>query len=190
MEKAHVYPIFVGDKKEMATKETVALIGIANQSCEALIKKLAQHYRLLLIQTQGNNLIGLSHQIMNSIPSTAIEVMECAKDGCWEADIILLIEMDNFEEGFIKRIKEVATQKIVVSISADKSGFSFSGENSLSFLLPYSKVVQILKKPGVKDVFLSGNDQEAVQTIYDKAKVFGYHITIVDDLSERAEMLL
>lgn len=183
MEDAYVWPYLCNVKnKAMAVKETIAIVGIDNKVCADLIKKLAQHYRLLLVSTEGNNSSALSKQIVDPIPDAAIEIIECAKDGCWEADIILLIGTTNLEKGLINRIKEVATQKIVVGISVGRHQSSppVSEVNTLQLLLPYSKVVQMLYEFGSTATFIASDDEEALQTISDLIKMVGYQPIIVE----------
>lgn len=106
----------------MALKETIAFAGIPNiASCATYIIKLAQeHYPLLLVSSPDNNLEELVDQVLRHVPEATVDVMACAKDSCWEADIIVVVGNTSLNEAFLDKIKAVSTQKIVVGLWLDK----------------------------------------------------------------------
>ena len=77
------------------------------------------------------------------------------RDGCWEADIIILDISDDEQQEVVELIKEVATQKIVVSFSENEN-------NELQALLKYSKVVKVFNAINSPALSFWGKDQDAV----------------------------
>lgn len=165
----------------MAAKETIALVGIANEICTGLVNKLAQgNYRLLLVSNDEKQLEQLSNQVMQHTPGAEVESIDCVKNGCWEADIIVLLGAANFEEELIDRIKVFATQKLVVGISVHQGKIAaFKGKN-IQHLLPNSKVVHVFNTSASTEAFIAGDDAEAIQTVSDLTRTVGYHPTTVD----------
>jgi predicted dinucleotide-binding enzyme len=84
------------------------------------------------------------------------------KDGCWEADIIILDIPYNEETEVAELIKEVSTQKIVVSFSENKNAFENDG---LQNLLKYSKVVKAFKTINSPVTSLYDKDQDVVSEV-------------------------
>lgn len=168
----------------MGTKETIAIIGATNESTLALVSKLAREdYRLLLVLAGESHNLDRRYPYDKFLPEAEVEIIDCVKSGCWEADIIVLIGAANFEEVLINKIKEVSTQKIVVGISvAGGEVASFFETTDLQSLLPYSKVVHVFKKKGSLATFIAGDDKEAVQAISALAQKIGFQSTIVDGL--------
>jgi len=170
----------------MAVKETIAIIGAAAKNGIAIAKKLAQmNYPLLLISNDSNEVNQLSKYVQHILPDAAIDVMDCAKEGCWQADIIILTISYHTIKEVIKRIQEVATQKIVVSIavSEDEAIFPFKEAQELQQLLPYSKVIGAYKKPDVPEIYIAGDDEESVETISNIIKLAGYQPKAAESLS-------
>src|SRR5690606_18943344 len=112
----------------MALKETIAFAGIPNiASCATYIIKLAQeHYPLLLVSSPDNNLEELVDQVLRHVPEATVDVMACAKDSCWEADMIVVVDDPSLNEAYLDKIKAVPTLEIVVrlwrgKVSQDKT---------------------------------------------------------------------
>jgi len=78
--------------------------------------------------------------IKRNNPGAQVEIVDCVKEGCWEADIIVLAIASHEMEEVIEKIREVATQKIVLIIlnHEDDSSLSFIKAQELKRLLPYS----------------------------------------------------
>jgi 8-hydroxy-5-deazaflavin:NADPH oxidoreductase len=93
-------------------------------------------------------------------PTAEIDTIECVKDGCWEADIIILVVASHEEKMVAEMMKEVATQKIVVSISGEENE-----HEELQKILPYSKLVYVSNILESKKIFISGKDKEANEEI-------------------------
>ena len=153
----------------MAVKKTIAIVGAAEKTGTEIARKLATgNYRLLLLSNNITQLNGLSELIKTTTPDTEIEMIDCVKDGCWEADIIILAIEHREQKDIAERIKEVATQKIVACVT-DENDTNFIGRE-MQQLLPYSKVVEVFTEQGSIDMLVTGEDAEAVEDI---ATMFG-----------------
>ncbi len=152
----------------MAIKETIAFVGTYTKLFTALANRLAKkNYRILLVSDSEVLLSTLSTQILQQAPSAEIETIGCVKDGCWEADIIMMTENTSIEKRLLKKIKDVATQKIVVYLREDKNYFDLDGSrlHNLQQALPNSKVIELLYKETSGKPRISGEDMEAVAFI-------------------------
>ena len=102
-------------------------------------KKLASRpYRLLLISDEATELEQLRNNITAKHSNSDFEILDCVKDGCWEADIIILAVLPEKMLQVAAKIKEVATQKIVIEIRSDENN-----STELKKILPYSKLVSV-----------------------------------------------
>ncbi len=124
----------------MAVKKAIAVIASEDQTAVNIIYKLAAgNYRLLLISKDKSPFTRLISNLKKNHADAELVIRDCAKDGCWEADIIILaIEAGEAKE-VAERIWEVATQKIVVVVDVNEK----NEENiiaDMKILLPYSKV--------------------------------------------------
>ncbi len=156
----------------METKKTIAILGLTNEARNPFLIKLAQHYRLLIISEHTNE-----HQpsdyINGSEIETSIELIDCAKEGCWEADIIILWDTFRLETTELKKLEAVATQKIILILTDQE-------DNTLiRSLFPNSKVIALAKNSVTKKAKILGTDVEALQTIREIIKKTGfYQLTI------------
>lgn len=164
-------------------KETMAFIGGTGTTCPVLMKKLAQQgYRLLFVSNDEAQLEKLSSELgLNKIPGE-IELVHCAKEGCWEADVIAFIDPQGIEKEVVERICEVATQKIVLCIDTDEKkegAFSKAEMESLERSFPHSNVVRVKVNSQVMKAEVYGKKEEALQTIAAVFKAPGYETAIV-----------
>jgi predicted dinucleotide-binding enzyme len=158
--------------KKMSVKKTIAIIGATEYKGTAIANHLAKsNYRLLLISNDMEKLSYLSESIFLTSPNAEIDILECVKDGCWEADVIILAIACNEEKSIAEIMKEVATQKIVVSISDERNT-----NEELQRLLPYSKIVKASLTSASNEVSIKGNDEEANAEIADIFKDAGYKV--------------
>src|ERR1019366_3549046 len=143
----------------MAAKKTVAIIASANEKAAAIVNKLSlENSRLLVVSKQANQFIELSTDIKSRQPNLELDVIDCMKDGCWEADIIILDIPYDEETEVAALIKEVSTQKIVVSFSENEN-------SELQNLLKYSKVVSAINIINSSCISLSGKYQDAIEEV-------------------------
>lgn len=198
----------------MAQKKTIAIVGATEKRGLTVVNHLAKgNYRLLLMSEDSEKLSQLKNDLANAVAE--IETLNCAKDACWEADIIIVATPYEQEKEVAERIKEVATGKIVVSVSNPIDATyeklfpspSHSAAEELQRLLPYSKVVKTFNtslvenfaSPVIKgetaDTFIAGNNGDAIDTIAEIIKSVGFNPFVVGDLSmsralERMQLLL
>lgn len=156
--------------------KTIAIVGATENPGKEIADQFAfTGYRLLLVSNDIIKLQQLTADIAGRKPKAEIEAIECVKDGCWEADIIILAVSYDKTEEVAKLMKEVATQKIVVVVSNGEEV-----ETCLKKNLPYSKLVRVSGILNSKEILISGEDDavnEEISEIFDQA---GYHTTIGD----------
>ena len=149
----------------MAVKKTIAIIGADEEKGIIIARRLsAGNYRLLLLFNEEAKLAKIGDDIKKSAPGAEIELVSCMKDGCWEADIIILTINTEAQQEVAEKIRAVAIQKIVACLASSKSGLPVA-KAALQQLLPYSKVVAVFINPELAEVFIDGNDDEAVETV-------------------------
>ena len=200
----------------MQTKQTIAIIGATGNMGSAISKNLSKgNYRLLLRANDRQKLEELVNEIKAANSSADIEGINCPVDASWEADIIIAAVPYKAEKDVAEKIREVANQKIVISIAnplnetndglVTEPGTSAAEE--LQKLLPNSKVVKAFNTTfaadfstpvieGKKtDAFIAGNDEDAVQTVAGLVSTAGLNPINAGQLSvsgtlERMQLLM
>lgn len=151
----------------MQTRQTIAIIGASGNMGSAISRSLAKgNFRLLLESDKPDDLVAIITEIKNNTPSADVEQHICSMEACWEADIIILAIRYEAEPGIAEKIREVANQKIVISIAnpldtyknglltSPDSGANASNNGLISHpdsgaadqlqrLLPNSKIVKV-----------------------------------------------
>lgn len=201
----------------MATTKTIAIVGATGKMGSAIAKSLAgaNGYRLLLMAGDNEKLAEVKRNIEAIKPAAEVDVITCAKDASWEADIIILATPYGAEGELAEKVREVATGKIVVSISNPlNSTFddlivpaATSAAEELQRLLPDSHVVKAFnttfaadfERPVIHgervDTFIAGNNSDAVEVVSNLVAQAGFNPVIAGDLSvsrtlERMQLLL
>ncbi len=198
------------------TKQTIAIIGAGGNMGSAIAKQIADgNYRLLLFDTEVDELEVLKKDIQQETTEAEVEIMHCAHDCSWEADIIILAVPHEVEKKLANAIRDVATQKIVVSISnpsgEEVNKLLVESESStaekLQQWLPHSKVVKAFntnfaanfEQPVIDgqqaDSFIAGNDEEALQEVAELIETAGFNPIHAGNLTvsgtlERLNLLL
>jgi len=161
-------------KKQMAVKKTIAIVGATEKEGRKIANQFAcMPYRFLFISNKTIELEELTNNILQKNPEAEIEILECVKDGCWEADIIILAVAAQQNQKVAGLIKEVATQKIVVEIS-DKE----KNVNELQKILPYSKLVKVSGNFQSQEIEINGDDETVNEEIMKIFKQAGYKVKI------------
>ncbi|MDQ3844855.1 MAG: NAD(P)-binding domain-containing protein [Bacteroidota bacterium] len=200
----------------MQTKQTIAIIGATGNMGSAISKSLSKgNYRLLLCANQPDKIQALIEEIKRNNPAAYVEGLDCTVNASWEADIIIAAVPYQAEKEVAEKIKEVANQKIVISI-ANPLNETYDGlvtapdtsaAEELQKLLPNSKVVKAFNTTFAADfttpvidgkqvdAFIAGNDEEAVQTVAELVETVGFNPIIAGNLSvsgtlERMQLLL
>lgn len=188
----------------MVTKQTISIIGATGSMGSAIAQSLAGgNYRLLLKANNREKLEALVADIKNTHPHADVEGAACPRDASWEADIIIAAVPYSAEKEVAERIREVATQKIVISI-ANPLNETFDGlltpagtsaAEELQQLLPHSKVVKAFNtsfaanfaQPDFNgqraDAFIAGNDADALETVSEMVQAAGFNPVMAGDLS-------
>lgn len=146
-------------------KQTIAWIGGDNHQGD-ILRKLAKQYRLLWVRRKEDQQTAPFHDI----PESEVEVLECAKEGCWEADIIVLAG-DALEDELLEKIRDVATQKIVLLISSDDKDNQEEKLAQIRAALPFSKIVAANLHSG--ETWLSGDNSAALSTASEMLRRLG-----------------
>ena len=115
----------------MKVKETIAFIGKADETSTGLIERLAERQYPVILVDSGNSGFGeVSLGILDHDPTADVAVVECAREGCWEADVIILTEGFIPDPEMLERVRTVATQKTVISLSGDETDAGGPGEKT------------------------------------------------------------
>lgn len=198
------------------TKQTIAIIGAGGNMGSAIAKSIAGgNYRLLLFDRNPGQLGSLTEEIQQVHPEADVERMSCPHESSWEADIIILAVPHGAEKKLADKVREVASQKIVISIANPiDEDFSqlitdpdTSAAEALQRWLPNSKVVKAFNttfaadfnQPVIDgkqvDAFIAGDDEKAIQTVTELVETVGFNPIVSGDLSvsgtlERMQLLL
>ncbi|MGZ3938028.1 MAG: NADPH-dependent F420 reductase [Flavisolibacter sp.] len=188
----------------MASKKTIAIIGATGNMGSAIARSLAKgNYRLLLFGRDHEKVQHLIDEIKDTNPDADIDSMGCPFDASWEADIIIPAVEYKVEKEVAESIKDVATQKIVISISnplnESHDGLVTAPDTSaaeeLQAYLPDSKIVKAFNtvfagdfsQPVIDgkqvDVLIAGNDEESVQAVSDVVAHTGFNPVVAGGLS-------
>lgn len=170
----------------MKVKETIAFIGAATETSDDLIRKLASvDYPLVLVAKDDNQYPALSAQILRELPNADVEVVDCAREGCWEADIIVLITTSKTDEELLEKIKEVANQKVMAFFSgSEESGAFATGDiETCSRLLPNTAVVKVMAHPASREMQIAGAEKAiaAIVPIFGEA---GFKTSLIEKVAE------
>ena len=91
----------------MGTKKTIAIVGLTTGQDNPLLRKLALNNRILVVSSDADKFSELSEYIQKGADEEAIELIDCAKDGCWEADIIILWNGFKQEKNELERLLQI-----------------------------------------------------------------------------------
>src|SRR6476661_2147006 len=102
----------------MHTKQTIAIIGATGNMGSAIAKAIAKgNNRLLLKGSRQDVLDTLVDDIKANNKGADVQAALCPTEAGWEADIIILAVPYQAEKEIAPKIREVANQKIVISIA-------------------------------------------------------------------------
>ena len=170
----------------------------------AISKSISKgNYRLLLLANDLIKTQTLAKEIQEINPSADVEAIGCAVDASWEADIIIMAVPYHAEKEIAERIKDVANQKIVISITNPLNETydglvtapDTSAAEELQKILPHSKVIKAFNTTfaadfyspiiGGKavDAFVAGDDEDALKNVAGLVSVAGFNPIIAGNLS-------
>ena len=158
----------------MKVKETIALLGAADPSGQQFICALAAgHHPLVLVDKETDHLLPLATRIAQSHPKAEVATVSCEREGCWEADVIVLMNAAVLRAELLERIKAVAIRKILVYITGmgDHTWPSAERVRTVKRLLPYTEWVQVARDPATGIWSISGatGSSEVVRNILARA---------------------
>lgn len=145
----------------MHTPQTIAIIGATGKAGTAIAEALIPgNFRLLLFARDETRLKNLVDHLATKNPTKCVLPFSCAYAAGWEADIIVFAVPFPAEQEIACRIKAVANQKIVVSLSGHCV-------DALQSNLPHSKIVHLEFPANGQQAGITahGQDAEALDTI-------------------------
>lgn len=143
----------------MKTQETIAILGLMKGEATSFLEQLATTHRLLIVLRDLNDNSKVSEYLSQNTEHE-VELINCAKDGCWEADLIILWNPLQFKEDELLRLRSVATQKIILLVTGQEH------EDIEHSIFPNSKIVKLVLNPVTMETNVHGKDVEAVSSVY------------------------
>lgn len=125
----------------------IAFSGALSPANILFLKHLAVKGNRLLLAHNETFSEAFIEKLHQQIPGADIEIASCLKDGCWEADVIILSSEIISDKQALRNIKEVATQKQVICLSEVNNSEEFY---KLKQLLPNSKIALVQLNPKMK----------------------------------------
>jgi short-subunit dehydrogenase len=116
-------------------KQAIAILDATGENGKVIAKALAKDHRLLLFGHDRERLDGVAAEVRDVTPGADLDCLGCACEASWEADVIIIDSLN--EQELVDKIKQVATQKLVIELAEQP------GENNLQHLLPNSKIRQV-----------------------------------------------
>lgn len=179
----------------MANK-TIAIIGATERIGAMLTKNLAGgKHSLLLFSHNMQKLRAMVKEIKKVNPAADLHSYKCLVDAGWEADIIAFAVPLNDVSDLAERVRQVATQKVVINMSKDSNpmqveqgeGQDMNDIETLERLLPHSQVVNVYfenesQYRGSADrtpvhMVITGSNIEAVATVEEIFLSSGFDVT-------------
>ena len=155
----------------MLVKETIAVVGLGNKIPDFLKEVLEKDFYVLFVAEAEENRQILQTQLNNQTVSAEYELMDCAKNGCWEADTIFLFNLEKLNEALIAEMRKVSVQKLMIFVVNDFAGL----EKSPLALFPLSK--QLLLNAETLEIKLKLEDMELLPHL---KKIFGETLQITN----------
>lgn len=157
----------------------MAFIGEAEEPCCELIHRLAAAgYPLVLIAKEDMHFARLAEDILDRLPQADIETIDCVKEACWEADVVVFNDLKSFDAELLEKVKAVVNQKILVYFlkQANQSSILLEKRKGVRRSLSNAVWVQVIFDGGSGELHIGGDENAAaiVEGILDQA---GYKTT-------------
>lgn len=154
----------------MQNVKTIAVIGASDKRNFAVLNELASRYQLLLFDRNENALSEIHQALMAQNRYASIEVMSCAINASWEADIIILSGFCINDPEVVQKIKNVATAKtIIIMENDDEFTKSINYQVSFDLIFPHSNIVEVINinsdESSDKEFLLEGQDGYSLDTV-------------------------
>jgi len=186
-------------------KKIITIIGANGNMGSNISRNLANgNYQLILAGNNEQKLAEFTTALKNSSNNQDISYTLDNKEAVQKSDIIIPAIWYQSQEQLANEIKDVSTDKIVVSIANPLNDTydglltepTTSAAEELAGLLPNAKIVkafnttfaadfqnQVLHSQTI-DSFIAGDDENAVEQVEELIKVSGFNPLIVGDLSK------
>jgi hypothetical protein len=171
----------------MENLKTIAVIGAADKRNFDVLRELSERYQLLLFDKNPKALSDIYDSLLANNPNINIEKMSCATDASWEADIIILSGFCINDEEIVRKVKKVATAKIIIIMeNDDEFTKSINSQVSFDLIFPHSKIVEIINlnadESADKEFLLEGHDSYALDRVSNILERMGFN-TYVSQLN-------
>ncbi len=186
-------------------KKTITIIGANGNMGSNISRNLANgNYQLILAGNNEQKLAEFTTALKNSSNNQDISYTLNNKEAVQKSDIIIPAIWYQNQEQLANEIKEVSTDKIIVSI-ANPLNETYDGlltepttsaAEELAALLPNAKIVkafnttfaadfqnQVLHNQTI-DSFIAGDDKNAVKQVEELIKTSGFNPLVVGNLSK------
>ncbi len=163
----------------MSLLSTIAIIGVSEKRGFQVANQLAQKYPILLFDQETEQVLFLYDQIRRNNPSANVDLMACATEASWEADIIVVLGYCCTDIEIVEKIKRVSTGKIVILIkSDDKDAVSSSLIENGQQLLPHSKIVRLVFEATALDneIKIQSDDEDSRAKVSAIFSAVGFNI--------------
>ena len=197
--------------RETPTRQTIAILGAAGRMGWGIARSMARAGHHVLLADDGaegcppsvRKLPSLVARIRGKAARANVEIVSSSREASWEADIIVPAVPFEVQAEVARRIRDVAAGKIVISVinplNKTCDGLltapTTSAAEVLAQELPHSKIVKAfstvaaayIEKPMVArkivDVFVAGDDEEAVSTVMQLVRDAGLNPVFVGGLA-------
>lgn len=175
----------------MVTRQTIVIIGTGSAGRAIATSLAGGNFNMLLCDEEFSKSEALANELRDTVQHCNAEAMLCTFDCAWEADIIVLALNMEEQKRVAAYIKDVVTQKILISIVQGiqqvTTGISFASCQceALQELLPNTKLVNVVFNYSINDepVFVTGDDLESVDIVFDMLQSAGIKAVLAERLA-------
>ena len=143
----------------MHTPQTIVIIGTGATGKGIAANLAGSRYRVLLCGHDFPETSSFVEELQAAHRYYDIEALSCSFEASWEADIIILAISAAHQPEVAARIRKVANQKVVITISENGP--------ALQQLLPYSKIVESFSGINAATFQLSATEKREVACTVD-----------------------